>query len=450
LRLRVLVIALPLACSSFELTPIELDVSSNCARVGVSELVADIDGPERPWDRVVAMAVDAPGLTSGWMLVIRHDEGGPDELGLVYLDAEGTVLVEHSLAQPPAFAGSFELTPSAEPGVAWLSHGQVGSFTLWRLDIGALQPVLASHNLAPNPLFCEDHDGTPEPCDAWGWPHRIVFVQQRLHLLAVPPASPDVQIDIWLTPIEWPRDGELKLQPDVVLHFEPDCDLDDIEEAMLCEALLATRSFPRIEPVAVQRDARAEHSELAIYRELDDGSGLLFPDIALIVLSANESGVRGDMLTPPGLPPARDGGARGVAQDVFSSYLHFIALDGTAVLAQRPPGLDDDEPFVQLEREGLLLGLDHELAQLDDDIVMHRVSDGAWELLKVFPDAPERSQITLHRPAGAAAAVVSAEPAGPSSFLVRTDDGHTDLVRVTCDDGDDETSGTGVTDDTGV
>ncbi|MBC8070117.1 MAG: hypothetical protein IAG13_17410 [Deltaproteobacteria bacterium] len=441
---RVLLITLPLACSSFELTPIEIDVSSNCNRVGVSELVAEIDGPARPWDRVVAMAVDAPGLASGWLLVIRHDDGGPDELGLVYLGADGTVLVEHSLAEPPALAGSFELVPSTEPGVAWLSHGQVGSFTLWRLDAGAVQPVLASQNLAPNPYFCDpDHDGTPEPCDSWQWPHRVVFVGQRMYLLGVPPSSPDAQVDIWLTAIEWPRELESpQLRSDVVLHFTPDCDLEDIEDSQVCEALLAEHSYPRIEPVALLRDARAAHSELALYRELDDGSGLLLLDIALVVLSPGESGVGGDLLAPPGLSPPRDAGARGVAQDVFSSYLHFIAQDGTAVLAQRPPGLDDDEPFVQLEREGLALTLEHELAQLDDDIVLHRVQGGAWELLKVFPDAPERSQVTLYQ---RAAAVISAEPAGPSSFLVRSEGGRTDLVRVTCDAGD-ETGSTGETD----
>lgn len=434
---RMLLAVLPLGCSSFELAPIELDVSSNCNRVAVTELVAELDGPARPWDRVVAMAVDAPGLTSGWLLVVRHDPGGPDELGLVYLDAEGTVVVEHGLAQPPAVADTFELLPSAEPGVAWLSQGAVGSFNLWRLDVGALVSVSTSPNLAAIPLFCDlDHDGVHESCDSWQWPHRIVFVRQRPHLLTLPPASIDAQIDLWVTPFEWPRDGIMQVQSDIVLHFKPECEWEDIESQEICEALVGELSYPRIQPLALQHDARTQRTELLLYRELDD-AGVRVPDIALVVLTPGEPWVGGRMLTPPGLPAPRDAGASGVAQDVFSSYLGYIGIDGTPVLAQRPPGLDDDEPFVLLDREGLQLELDHELAQLDDDIVMQRIHDGAWELLKVFPDAPERSQVTVYDEPGE---LVEVRAAGPSSFVLHEADGGASLVRVACD-GTDDTDG---------
>jgi hypothetical protein len=426
---RLLLAMVPLACSSFELDPIEIDVSSNCNRVAVLPRVSDLDGPGRPWDRVLAMAVDAPGLASGWMLVLRHDTLGPGELALVYLDDAGAVTLEQGLDQPPGAAASFELLPSAEPGVAWLTQALVGSFTLWKLDAGALVPVSRSPNLAPLPLFCDlDHDdgNADAPCDAWMWSHRLLFVGQRPHVFAVPPATFDIQIDLWMIPLDWPRDAPLSVLQEIVLSSRPACE-GAIEDVEVCDALLSGVWFPKLELIGAQRDARRSGSMVALYRELDDGSGVLTPDVASFSLDPGNPIALGTFIDP-GLPIPRDAGARGVAQDVFSGYLHYSASDGEPVLAQlvAKPG----EPFVSLGREGLQLTAEHELVQLDDDIAMHRVVDGDWEILKVFPDAPSRSRVTTYAVHGE---IVAAESAGPSSFLVRRDDGGTELVQVVCD-----------------
>ncbi|HWB76231.1 MAG TPA: hypothetical protein VG755_14775 [Nannocystaceae bacterium] len=420
------------SCTTTDLDPIRIDVSSNCNHVAVAPLISGIDGPNRPWDRVIAMAVDAPGLASGWMLVLRHADGGLDELAVLYLDATGVITVERTLGVPPGLAESFELVPAGQHGVAYLSQGLVGSFTLWRLDAGSPDPVRASSNLAPVPYFCDlEHLGDPQPCDSWMWEHRLMFVDGSPLLFTMPPASIDVQIDMWLVPFEWPTGGTMQLGSEIVLHFQPACG-GAIEDEELCMALLDGLSFPHVSVIGAQRDARTPKSAIALYRELDDGTGLVTPELAVVELYSGDLGKTGNMTTQPGIPAPRPEGPTGVVQDQFASYIRYTAQDSEAVLAALPYRQDDSEPFVLLERDGLPIHDEHELVQLDDDIALHRIVDGDWELLKVFPDAPAQSEITRYSVPGE---IVEVDSAGPATFLVRRDDGRADLVHVQCDAG---------------
>lgn len=431
MRRRVWLAALPIACGELELDPVRIDVSSNCAEVEVVPLLVGIDGPTRPWDRVLAMAVDAPGLASGWMLVLRHDAGGLPELAALYLDGSGVVTVERRLDEPPGAAGTFELQSSGTPGLAWLSQREVGSFTLWRLDAAATNPVQRSQNLAPNPLGCDldhDPDNAPQSCDAWMWEHRLLFVGRQPVLFTMPPASVDVQIDLWVYPVQWSAEAETPtLGGEVVFHFQPACE-GEIEDIELCSALWNGLSFSRIELLGVQRDARMDTSTVALYRELDEG-GVVAPELAVVELFTGDSGLAAELTTQPGIPRPRIGGS-GLAQDRFASYIRYTATESESVLLQLPYAATGDERFVPLHEDGLPIRADHELLQLDDDIALGRVVGGDWEILKVFPDAPASSRTTIHSVPGE---ILAVDAAGPSSFLVRRADESSDLVHLDCE-----------------
>ena len=135
------------------------------------------------------------------------------------------------------------------------------------------------------------------------------------------------------------------------------------------------------------------------------------------------------MLVPPASP---DDGAV-----VIDSRAMYVKYDGGAspVIVQKA---DLDDTFDTLTDElAIDISRDSTLLQLDEDMALGRITDeGAWEIVKLFPDAPNESRLTLYEPGSDIERVAFA---GPGSFLVHEADGGPDLVRVACND---EPSGT--------
>ena len=117
-----------------------------------------------------------------------------------------------------------------------------------------------------------------------------------------------------------------------------------------------------------------------------------------------------------------------------------VVIDSRAMYVQYDSGVSSvivqkaalDDRFDTLTDElDLEMFEDSTLLQLDEDIALGRIVDGAWEVVKLFPDAPDASRVTLHEAGSELERVVFA---GPGSFLLHEADGGPDLVRLRCSD----------------
>ncbi len=419
-------------CQPFPLDPISLDVSSNCAEAEVivrrEQLHSAYD-----WHTVVAAAADAPGVPGAWLLVIGQPPGGLDQLELVHLDDDG--VVDHRVPQgvSPGFADEFELIPGAEPGEAWLSQRSPGIHYVGHYDAREPYPQLASSsNLATLAVPCDaDGDGDYESCDASAWFQALVFMADpapQPYVITFPPSSVDFSIEIVPTRLDLSLSPTYPLDPDRTLDFAPQCDEGlPPEEIEACQAAFAGRHYPSLAPMGLLRDARSSFSSLVMYRETaqDDGP-VTTADVPLFTFAIGGLDRPAGLLrVDPTLPTPRADAFGALAIDHNATYFAYAASDGEPVLVRAPhAGLE----FVEL---GRTLGLEGEvtLLQLDADIAIGRIVDGAWEVLKLFPDSPAQSRTTSWR---GEADVIAVDPAGPGSFVVYDADGEATLVQVRC------------------
>lgn len=419
-------------CEAYALAPIELDVSTNCNVVEAIVTAAGVQSPARPWSAVVAASADRAGTPSAWLLVVRTTTGGADQLALLHVDDTLSIDREVILDAPAALADQFAFVASGTPGIVYLTQRAPGTFYVRRYDAGQSAPLSASSpNLATLPAPCDlDADGTFESCDASDWTHELVFFGAELQPFALTfaPSSETFTIELTPTPLDAFLSPAFPLEPDRTIVFAASCDEDlPVSDFEACQALLQQRSFPTLRSLGLHNDLPRGLAMLAMYREtqLDDGLATE-ADVALLLLGKGDLGAPSGILQVDlSLPVPRDAPPYGIAVDANATYVHYTASDGAPVLTRttRTP--------TAVERLDLRFDIPEgaELLQLDDDIALHRIVDGQWEILKLFPDAPERSEttlVTLDAPAD------SVRPAGPATFLVQRDDGVADLVHVRC------------------
>lgn len=419
-------------CEAYALAPIELDVSSNCNVVEAIVTAAGVQSPARPWATVVAAAADRAGAPSAWLLVVRAGSGGADQLALLHVDDALSIDREVILDAPAAIADQFTFVASGAAGVVYLTQRAPGVFYIRRYDASQPTPLSASSpNLATLPVPCDlDADGIFESCDASDWFHDLVFFGDEVQPFALTfaPSTETFTIELTPTPLDAFLSPAFPLEPDRTIVFAERCDETlPVSDFEACQALIQQRSFPKLRSWGLRSDLPRGFTMLALYRETQLGDGLATQaDVPLVLLGMGSLGAPSGILqVDPELPAPRDSPPYGIAVDANATYVHYTATDGAPVLTRAtrtPPEserLDDRFDFP----EGA------ELLQLDDDVALHRVVDGQWEILKLFPDAPARSETTV---VVLDAPVASVSPAGPGTFLVQRDDGVADLVHVRC------------------
>jgi hypothetical protein len=419
-------------CEAFALAPIELDVSSNCNVVEAVVTAAGVQSPARPWEAVVAASADRPGAPSAWLLVVRTSSSGTDQLALLHVDEALSIDREVILDAPAGLAEQFEFVASGAPGIVYLTQRAPGTFYVRRYDANQPTPLSASSpNLATLPAPCDlDADGTFESCDASDWSQDLVFFGQdrQPFALTFPPSTESFAIEITPTPLDPFLSPAFPLDPDRTIVFAERCDEDlPVTDFEACQALVQQRSYPKLRSLGLRSDLPRGFTMLALYRETQLSDGLArVADVPIVLLGTGDLGAPSGILQVDlQLPAPRDTPPHGVAVDANATYVHYTATDGAPVLTRAtraPPELERLDGRFDFP-EGA------ELLQLDDDIALHRIVDGAWEILKLFPDAPTRSEttiVTLDAP------VVGIRPAGPATFLVQREDGVADLVHVRC------------------
>jgi hypothetical protein len=421
-----------LGCSPLPLLPFELDVSSNCNEVAVEPIFTDLDemGGEN-WTRVLAAAADAPGSDSAWLLVVAQRDFADRFLAVGHLAPDGFVLVEE-LPQEVSAGDDLSFIVGPGRGQAWLVDEAPGVFQLRRYEADPVPVRLAvSPNFSnfPAGLMCEYEDGVA-PCMVADWVRELVFFDAAPYLLSLPPSSGDSSVDL----IVGVLDSNLDLQRQETLNFAPDCD-PELAPADLaaCEAIKASMVHPTIAFLGIQPDTRPGTTSLALYREtltlVEGAPDTPQADVAFVVLGHDKLGrPAGNLVSEPTLyaPAGPEDGA--VVIDSRAMYVQYDSgvspvIVQKAALDDRFDTLTDDLDLEMFE--------DSTLLQLDEDIALGRIVDGAWEIVKLFPDAPDASRVTLHEAGSELERVVFA---GPGSFLLHEADGGPDLVRLRCSD----------------
>jgi hypothetical protein len=295
------------------------------------------------------------------------------------------------------------------------------------LSGGASGIVAISNNLGgphgfPGSQQCLDEEGMPVDCDVSEWFRALVFLEGLPYLLAMRPYSPDASVDLIISPLT----SDLNLGNPQTLNFSPECDPTlPAEELATCEALKATMTHPVLAPIGIQSDTRTSTTSLALYRETQMAdSPEVAIDIAFVVLGHDKlDRPAGNLVSEPMLPWPKSPEGR-VAIDSRAMYVQFDA-GPTSMIVQKTTLAEE---FIVLT-EFLAIEPAAELLQLDEDIALGRVADGQWQLVKLFPDAPEESRVTLFDPGSE---LVRFTAAGPGTFLLHERDAGPDLVRVRC------------------
>lgn len=417
---------------------IVVDVAANCNAVDVELTLANLDPRDGTSLRVLQTASDGPDETGWWLLVSAPDDTGEDTLQLWHL-RDGVIDTSVLLGLPPDLAVALDLRPGPVAGEAWLLRRSPGLFHLWQVDASVEPPLVGvSGNLGGFPssnLLCRDNEfGFATRCPTTDWHRDLVFLGDHgtPFLISVPPFSPDASTSIYLGDLVRGGGTSLFLVQERPLEFTAPCDATlPIADFATCEERLDEMSYPRIEVLAAQHDSRPAFTNLLLLRERAEYNVLSpYPDVVALSLRLTDNGIAGGILKTEqdGRVLPMVGPPSGLAIDHHATYLLYATIDRGPQLL-RVPNLGPTFEVL----EDVPLGPEVSLIQLDGDVALSRVVDGAWEVTKLFPDAPEQSTITEYT---AETEVLSVDGAGPGSFMVHRADGGPDLLRVRCAEGD--------------
>lgn len=419
------------ACDPTEgIPPLRIDIAANCAEVqGFPVLRNAILG--QFWQDVHAASVAGADQSTLWLLVSDDRSQGQANLRLVYL-ASGTTelsipLPDELLATDEPLSFHFEAGPVASE--VWLVADSDESFLMWHLDATLGPNALIANSLdlgmfpSTSAFLCEDQT---LPCDVKGWHRELVFLEEIPFLVSVAPFSPSGTTYVYLAGIE----PSLVLGEREQLEFFEACDPDSpFEEYTLCTELVAMTSFPRIAVMGSQRDQRRNPHDLFVFRERSFADEEEFNFTEVLVLSLKlDGGVPKGELRSRGVDTSPLFGGRGsLAVDLDSTYMLFQNMNAAPGLLQLSQA-DELSSRKISPVEGFDVGLGSELLQMRGDIAIGQLVDGTWTVTKLFPDAPERSEVYEHPSTGP---VRSVAHAGVGAFLLKTDT-DAELVALRC------------------
>ncbi len=433
--------------------PLKLDTSPNCARASVDVLIPDLDRPEQPWSRVRAVALDEPGRLDFWALVEGAPEATtPDQLAMIHV-RDG--VIEHTTPLASFLPDSTDLELRAGPaaGSAWLVESGPGSFRVWQFEAAGLgvPPLRAvSPNLGFFPgnlaALCEgegpvdpfEDEPNLVPCDVTDWHRELAFVDGQPFVLSTPPFSPNATMYVYAGRLR----ADLGITEQTQLEFFRRCEDELIVPFDTgCEAEMKETTYPSLVVMGSQQDpSDAVHHQFIVRDRERNGLPVAREVVGLAVGRGIEDTLQGFVFskaldevtvalgTPSGL----------ATDDVAAYFLHPVDEGGARVTRVRTDRGDDQGEDGRFE---VLSGLDLQdppqdlaLLQMPGDIGLGWIDDGAWNVLKLFPDAPRSSKLTRYAPV---APVTSVRSAGRGGFLVFKDHAlGPDLVQLRCGEDD--------------
>lgn len=430
------------ACGE-ELPAVQLELSKNCNEIEVVTLVPRVG--TGAGETVVDVAADGTLGDTAWVLLRRPTLAGGEELVVQRVAAQG---VEHETVLPVGDAPSLQLSPAPETGRVWVVRDEPGRYELWRVaPEDPVRPLLGSSDLSSFPsaqvscAVCESD-----------WPRRLFFLPSGPALVALPPASVDATLSVWVAELDT-SGAQIGFAAEHELRFNPPCDESTPEGAAFCAEQRMSLRFPQITLLGMQQDPRQTDTALFAHRTRSQTyDGQPFPlessDVLMILLSLDEDGdPEGRLRSYSDLyidarPSSNDTGSsttsppHGVAVDRVASYgLFSNGMQGTDTHVPRFVRLlDTDQEFVELT-DRIPLATDVVLLQLDRDIAFGRLDGGAWALTKLFPDDPAQSGQLRHESDAPIDAVISG---GIGTFMLRKRDTPPELVRLRCPEPEEE------------
>lgn len=429
------------ACGE-ELPAVQLELSKNCNEIEVSTLVPRVGAGQG--EIVVDVAADGTLGDTAWVLLRRPTPAGGEELVVQRIGAQG---VEHETVLPVDGVPSLALSPAPETGRVWVVRDEPGRFELWRVaPDDPVRPLLGSSDLSSFPsaqlpcVDCEDD-----------WPRRLFFLPSGPALVALPPASVNATLSVWVAELDT-SGAQIGFAAEHELRFNPPCDDSTPEGAAFCDEQRMSLRFPQITLLGMQQDPRQTDTALFAHRTRSQTyDGQPFPlessDVLMVLLYLDAEGTpAGSLRSYSDLyiddrPISNDTGSSttsppyGVAIDRVASYgLFSNGMQGNDTHVPRfVQLLDTDQEFVELT-DRIPLATDVVLLQLDRDIALGRLDDGAWELTKLFPDDPAQSGQLRHESDAPIEAVISG---GIGTFMLRKRDTPPELVRLRCPEPDE-------------
>ncbi|MCR9160097.1 MAG: hypothetical protein ACE37F_37760 [Nannocystaceae bacterium] len=427
-------------------SPVRLDTSPNCATATTDVLVPNLDRPEQPWHRVRSIALDEPGRLDFWALVELDAQS--QALSMVHV-RDGAI--DHSVPLPALLPDTVELTLRTGPnaGSAWLVESGPGTFRLMQLEavspgidpLRAVSPDLGwfpgtDANLCGGSTSGPAEDPEYEPCDVTQWHRDLAFVEGQPYLLSIPPFSPNATMYIYAGALR----VDLGVTERTQLEFFRRCDSSFVEPFDPgCDFELEKTTYPSLVVSGAQQDpSKPVHHQFIVRDRSVEGVPAAREAVGLALDLDEDDKLRGfvfsrdldEVTVIPGAPS-------GLATDNVATYLLHPIEEGGARVTRLRTDIPDDG-FVD-NRFEVLSGLDLldppedlQMLQLPGDVALGWVDEGAWNILKLFPDAPASSVQTSYAPQ---APVTRVQSAGRGAYLVFKDhDLGPDLVQVRCAD----------------
>lgn len=428
-------------------TPVVLDTSPNCARATAQVLVPNLDRPEQPWSRVISVALDEPGRLDFWALVALDDSA--DQFAMVHV-RDGAV--DHRVELPGFLPDTVDvvLRPGPAAGSAWLLESGPSTYRTWQFEAvnRGTDPLRAvSPNLGwfPGSLAQLCPPESPEPfeepvftvCDVTDWHRDLAFVEGQPYLLSTPPFSPNATMYVYAGKLR----ADLGITEQTQLEFFRRCN-DELLTAIEtpCNGELDQTTYPSLIVMGSQQDPSDPVHHQFILRDRETNRVPVSREAVGLALDLDEDDKLRGFVFSRALEEVAitEGPPSGLATDSVAAYLLHPVEDGGARVTRLRTETPEDG-YVD-ERFDVLSGVplpepaeDLALLQLPGDVALGWIEDGAWEILKLFPDAPASSERSRYAPE---APVTSVQAAGRGAYLVFKDhDLGPDLVQVRCDDG---------------
>ncbi len=424
-------------------SPIVVDTAANCAEAEIEPLLREMEVGARPWKRVIAVAVDAPGLDRYWVFAEVENPNDPNvpAFALIHVDGTESSFPQYIVPDPTLGDESFELRAGPIPGSAWLVQSTPTVLRLWHVDAAFLpgSPLIAlSDDLGTWPQanidVCDvESQRDAWPCEAEEWHRELVFIDGYAHVVAIPTFSRDNVMHIAVGRL----DPYLYIGASETLPFDRKCDpTEPLPEYTECTEENAATSYPTIDVMGSQLGSSTPDHRIFMLRQRAIDDVPRPREIVFLTLYLQDGSPAGDVrsesldeLEPVVAMPS------GVARDDFSSYMLHRARPLGDLEADPQPVVtrhsEIDRKFSVLE--GISIPEDASLLQLESDLALGRLADGKWEVIKLFPDAPERSRTTTY---AGSAPIVRVTPAGHGAFLLFKESGGPDLVQLQCPDED--------------
>ncbi len=428
-------------CQGEGLPDIPLKLSKNCNDVEVVVLAARVGTGEG--EEVLDVAADGTLGGTAWVLVRRPSASGQDEVVVQRVAARG---VEHETVLPASPAATLHLQPAPDAGEVWVMQSERGDTRVWRVAPDDLvRPVLGSSELSAFPSA-----GPPCPdCDD-DWPRRLFFLPTGPALVALPLASADAALVVWVTDLD--ASGSLITpRAEHRLNFEPPCDDSTPEAAAYCEDLRMSLRYPSVSLLGLQQDPRQATTTLLGHRTRSQTyDGQPFPiesaDVFMVELQVDAEGTPAGVLRSYAdfyIDERPELGAVTPEPSALAPY--GVAIDRVATYGlftneiREPPGLfprlvrlpSIDPEFIEMTDE-VVLPDDIVLLQLDRDIALGRLESGAWALTKLFPDDPDQSGTRVYETDAPIEEIISG---GIGTFMLRKQDAPPEVVRLRCPEG---------------